>query len=281
MDLSKKCLVCGLSVAEKLTTTMDIDGHKIALCDTHAEDTPPKAIKVHLQRKLEEIKTLRSRLEEAENIKKQLADELGVAITDTSEGGILIASPKPEYEEEPVQDPAPAPQAPTIPKASPKSPPPKTVKKSVDLPKAAIPNVQLDASAGSLAGAMPRPALNIDATVQGAILEARKRGNEINPASIPKRLSVEPQTVKGRLGQDMTIAKTIRDTTGETTIEIVDTGGDRELQQRAKALDVKAGGQSHFFSSGYRIKGCNMCGGTGTNKITKQKCPKCKGAGQL
>lgn len=97
----------------------------------------------------------------------------------------------------------------------------------------------------------------------------------------PGIIEHEEQTISGRAGTPTAIPKKIVSEAGTTEINVVNTGGDKALQERFKAL--AHGSQSNVkspdFRSGYAIRECAVCRGTGTTKIGNKTCPKCNGSG--
>ena len=85
--------------------------------------------------------------------------------------------------------------------------------------------------------------------------------------------------VRGRGGQPMRIPRVIKHTIGgNTVINVVDTGGDKLIQDRFRGLrDVIY----NYGEKGYDVQNCTLCGGSGVAAATGGTCPKCQGVGFL
>jgi len=85
---------------------------------------------------------------------------------------------------------------------------------------------------------------------------------------------------EGRGGQPIAIPQKRVDGTGTTRINIINTGGDRALQDRFKNMSDEAG--SKGSKDGYQgMSDCPICKGDCVvmNKNEESTCPKCKGSG--
>lgn len=106
---------------------------------------------------------------------------------------------------------------------------------------------------------------------------------DVPEQAAPQIIDHEEQVITGRGGVPVPIPKKIVSSAGTTEVAVVDTGGDKALQQRFKNLSDTR--ESHDFSKGYTkeaassARPCTFCRGTGIAKIGKQACPKCKGSG--
>jgi hypothetical protein len=80
---------------------------------------------------------------------------------------------------------------------------------------------------------------------------------------------LEAQTFKSNTRPPTTIPKKIVDQSGETTINIIDTGGDKALQETFK--------QEHISTY---LNDCSVCKGTG-RVMNGNKCPRCNGIGMI
>ena len=106
---------------------------------------------------------------------------------------------------------------------------------------------------------------------------ALKDGTKVNA---PKEKVEEAQVVSGRGGVPISIPRKVVGDAGVTDIIIVDTGGDRTLQNRFKSIaNDSINNYGPDFKSGYAVRDCTLCGGAGISRISKDVCPKCKGAG--
>ena len=110
-------------------------------------------------------------------------------------------------------------------------------------------------------------------------IESKVRDKQGNPIQVqrPTNYAQKKQVVRGRAGIPTSIPKNIVSSDGqniiETNIEVVDTGGDRMLQNRTKMLTEM---QSRGIVGDYSNQ-CRPCRGTGT--IKKNKCAECGGSG--
>lgn len=111
----------------------------------------------------------------------------------------------------------------------------------------------------------------------------RKDGTNIDAPGI---IEHEEQVVTGRGGSSVVIPKKIVSEAGVTDINIVDTGGDKALQNRFKATtqmaaEARSAGEAQkaILQGGYMAKDCPLCKGTGITKINNQTCKKCNGVG--
>ncbi|MEM3000674.1 MAG: hypothetical protein QXP41_00580 [Candidatus Nitrosocaldus sp.] len=98
----------------------------------------------------------------------------------------------------------------------------------------------------------------------------------------PKERVEEAQIVPGRGGVPISIPKKVVGDAGVTDIMIVDTGGDRVIQNIFR--DIARNSVNNYgpdFRSGYIVRDCTLCSGTGISRISKDACPKCKGAGTI
>lgn len=107
----------------------------------------------------------------------------------------------------------------------------------------------------------------------------RKDGTQ---AEAPKSYVEEAQTIVGRGGAEIAIPKRVVGDSGTTDIAIIDNGGDAALQKNFKSLsEGSKKGQGPDFRSGYSVRECGFCKGTGIARITKSTCPKCGGKGSV
>jgi len=81
------------------------------------------------------------------------------------------------------------------------------------------------------------------------------------------------QTVKGAAGVPTAIPRSIKGADGETTITVVNTGGDKTIQMRGRQLgQMREQGQGGFYS-----QNCRPCQGTGLH--ARRRCKACDGSG--
>jgi hypothetical protein len=113
--------------------------------------------------------------------------------------------------------------------------------------------------------------------------------NSPNPGRItPNQTVEETQNIQDtRTGSMMALPKKIESELGTTIIEIVDTGGDRALQERTKETNAEMAGLMGEQLKGYnqykssRTITCPLCRGVGLTRAGKKTCPKCGGVGIL
>lgn len=92
----------------------------------------------------------------------------------------------------------------------------------------------------------------------------------------PQNVAQKRQVVRGRAGVPVSVPKTITATSGkstiETTINIVDTGGDKTIQDRLKMLNYLEENPNY-------LRSCNYCRSTGMVGKHNDICKKCSGTG--
>lgn len=285
MVLNKTCLCCSATtdLNTRMQVTVESKEYEIVLCSQHEETTAKKAREI-VAAKLKEY---------AELMEKLKSFGMNAEDCEMSAGGIAI----PKAIEEPAPaEPTPADNPTGVkvivakkrPQAAPMqtqlAPAPTMIRSdnfTVNPNRAMAGAVKGIASEVNLEG---RSSINVQTAVAGEMEVARKKG--VISESSPKPMSqfVESQTVRGRGGAPMTIPRRIKHNIGgETFINVVDTGGDRTIQDRARALAAEDGwGKDAFrYRKGYDVTPCSLCGGTGNTSINNEVCPKCKGAGVL
>ena len=90
-----------------------------------------------------------------------------------------------------------------------------------------------------------------------------------------------------KTGAIMVVPKRIESDMGTTLISIVDTGGDKAIQDRAreqallsKSMNNQQWHSQNDYDSTRTIK-CSLCRGSGVTRIGNKVCPKCHGGGVL
>ena len=234
MDLSGKCLVCD---SPKNLNTMIVDGNQIGLCLEHADDMTIKQIKELLKTKTNKQDVLHKRLEDMDKERDRILVELG-----EKSASSLAAKSDPE-------------QLKPIAEAKPKE------IKSIPQPKYMTNNIKTNVS-----GVSKYQGIDIASVTRNAIEEAKRKGKIDEATNVPVRFEQQEQVVPGRGGSPMKIPSKIKDSTGVTTIRIVNTGGDVALQKRAKAAAIE-------------VPTCPSCNGMG--QINNIFCKKCSGDGIL
>jgi hypothetical protein len=228
------CIVCG----KPSSNTMTVDGSEIGLCGDHVDNITIKQIRELLQKRNSKQGELRLKLQKMDEERNKILVELG---------------------ENPQKQATPVIQAQPISKAPNTEPQQKL--KSIPQPVYRTGNIK------SADGPISQyPALNIDSTTRNAIEAAKRKGVIGENTVVPIRLEQREQVVLGRGGASMRVPSMIKDTTGTTTIRVVNTGGDAALQKRAKIGAVE-------------LPNCPACGGMGHNDNIP--CKKCGGDGIL
>ena len=289
-DISKRCIFSGST--ENLNTIMEIslDGekYKIAVSDEHEDDATPSAIRELIPQRLEELDKEKEKRREKFEQFRELAEEFGFDLV--QKGGLLLA-----------QTPD-APAADAAPQVSRAAPDPEALKNK---PTVQVGEKKFKMQKNTRAARNNDDGLNEEEA--HAALEAAKRnsqkyeGNESPtprqaprlpshqmPDAVtvrtwqgektverPETISKKLQTVKGRAGIPTTIPRNLQGTDGETTITIVDTGGDRTIQARGKDLArMREQGDETYYQ-----QHCRPCQGTGFH--AKKQCKTCGGVGFL
>lgn len=245
-----KCIYCNTS--DNLTTSMQVTsshGTKMSVwvCNTHEDNASPKQIRELVDKK-------ESMLLEFE---KQAA-ELGYKLVPLNQL-MVVESPKVEAQSQHVQPEHINGQKQGI-KPLPAVKPQKKTMQPV------VTNTTVE-GLGAVEQHSSYDTSKPVALKDGTIVEA------------PVVMEHELQTVTGRGGVPISIPKKIAGNDGTTQINIVDTGGDAALQQRFREITGSKEAQS--FSKGYKTRDCTFCNGTGINRISKDKCPKCGGKGMF
>jgi len=275
-SLRETCIVCKTSknLDTVMTVTVDDKKYEVSLCAEHAEETTPKQVK----------DKVRERITEIEEVLKKVK-ELG--LTDMLVGSapkIIIAETPKETTPEPQPDTQPDPQPESQPKVT-------IVKKQVEKPteKSEAPQItrikriskekglSKVKSVGGVAMSRAGTSANLESLES---LDASAIASEIaeeKGGSVPQIKEIDYQVVAGRGGQAMRLPRNIKQTDGTTMIQMVDTGGDRTIQERFRELS--AGNFSHK-KEGYDVMNCSLCRGSGFAR-TGQTCPKCGGTGLL
>lgn len=261
MKFDKKCIKCDSASNLNTVLAVKVDGKnvRVVICDEHADDTTPKQAK----------EIVKSKMERYNELVKEMKD-YGIDVNKLSEtkGGIIVAE-KPEPEPEPEPEVEDVPEKP----------------RSRVLKKARIGKVKsIGGTAQGVAASVnveSRQSIDAEQAVMSEVAEAKRKGERV---TVPVTEDVEFQTVSGRQGQPMNIPRKIKHNDGNTQIAVVDTGGDRTIQNRFKALaeDSKNRDSSHHFGKqGYDVQECTLCRGTGIARIGGGPCKKCKGMGFL
>jgi hypothetical protein len=264
-DLSTRCIFSGS--AENLNTVMEItlddEKYKIAVSDEYADDASIGAIKKLIPERIiarEEAKAeLLSKLDQF----KELASELGFDLVKKGEKPTSVAL---------------TPQQSNI---NPGFKQQKNTREESDLSREEIlaareaakrveKPVQVTHSTSGIAAAIAPHV--IPQHIEVKTTEGTKIVNR------PKVLSETQQIVKGPAGIPIPIPRSIQDSDGETTITVVDTGGNATIQNRGRQLhQMRMNDEQSFYS-----KDCRPCKGVGiiyTRRGEKKSCRSCGGVG--
>ena len=298
MDFKSKCIICGHTdnLTARLTVLVADKNYEVSLCEKHEEITP-KQVRIEVSKKLQEFTELTKKLKD---FGYEVKDN-PIVIPTPQEIRQLVPQkkaepprPKPIIENEnqenpdcPVEEPVDIVQE----EAPPQERPQRTLRQQkIERPKEdyqinkptqqIIPHVR--AVGGSVSGH------GIAANVEGRTsLDPKAELGQISEkmgTKLPVLKEVRKQTVPGRGGVNMTIPSMIKDSSGTTTVKIVNTGGNEALQKRFRAIkDAGDMTQGTNPVSGYTSIDCNLCRSSGRvkNKGVDQKCPKCGGRGVI
>ena len=271
-DLSQRCIFN--NTTENLNTIMEVtlDGnkYKVAISDEHEDDASPGVIKKLIPPRLailekEEAETL-SKLDKL----KQLAAELGFHIVKNGPKSAMASEPPPTLEGKPSVD---------IDGKQFK------IQKNTRKHNKANEGLSKEEAAAALDATKRRAesSASISNPTQGEAAtyashnapEAVTVQTSNGPKTIPKpQVGTKTlQTVKGRAGVPTTIPRSLHGADGQTTITIVDTGGDKTIQARGKQLaQMRQHGDQSYYS-----RACPPCQGTGFH--AKRQCKTCDGVG--
>jgi len=294
MDFKSKCIICGHTdnLTARLTVLVADSNYEVSLCEKHEEITP-KQVRIEVAKKLQEFTELTKKLKD---FGYEVKDNPIIIPTPQEIHQLAplmkVEPPRPksiiEYPDCPVEEPSEN----TVQDETPQERPQRTLREQkIERPKEGYqinkssvqpitPHVR--AVGGSVSGH------GIAANVESrSSLDPKAELGQLSEkmgTKLPVLREVIKQTVPGRGGVNMTIPKTIRDTSGTTTVKIVNTGGNEALQRRFRAIkDAGDMAQGANPVSGYTSIDCHLCRGGGRvkNKGVDQKCPKCGGRGVI
>jgi hypothetical protein len=284
MNLENSCIVCGASqnLDTMLTVALENEKYTVAVCEEHAEDITPKKAKELVGQKVQQL-----------NEALALIGEFGLQVNKSS-GGIAVAE-KPQ-EQKPIQEDS---DTVAVVETEQEEEKPKIEKKvqfskdgKTELTKRARKKrAQHLSLGGAVSGATnanieKHQGFDLDSSVSGEIAHSLEKGT-IKEAVKPESQIVEEQAVTTKSRGPLIVPKKVsHNIGGETTIEIVNTGGDENLQRRFKefAQHTKESNNPHGYArGGYDTIECTLCKGNlrVKNKGVMIQCPKCKGTGVL
>lgn len=286
-DLSQRCIFSGGT--ENLNTIMEItlDGekYKVAISDEFEDEASPGVIKKKIPERLEELEKRKSEMAAKLEEFRSLAAELGFDLVKKTDSNLMLAE---EKSEAPQQDRKPAP--PNL-DALANAPETKIGDSTFKIQKNA--RTQNDKDEGLTPEEIeaareaakrkseafqnaPRPTPGEAASYAKHHLPEKitvQTPEGLKEVSKPEVFAKKMQTIKGRGGVPTAIPRSLQGRDGETTIFVIDTGGDKTIQARAKQLGaMRESGDGTDYS-----QVCRPCQGTGVH--AKRKCHTCSGTG--
>ena len=252
--MANTCVFCNTS--SNLNTEMTIkleDGSKITvhICDEHAEDATIKTAREAYSGRQQQIDAVLAQ-----------AKELGLELK-LSEGGIATLEPEVKETKEETKEEVKEAKIKKGPKISPDM-------EGDDV----ISTSKIDSASGMV---------SVGGNAGGHAVESLP-SHDMNSLSdqLPTGATegkAKMTMAEGRGGQPIAIPQKRVDGTGTTRINIVNTGGDRALQERFKNM---ASDDTGSFKDGYQgMSECPICRGDCVvmNKNEETTCPKCQGSG--
>lgn len=290
IDLSQNCIFSGTTDNLNTTMVVKVDGkeYKVAISDEYEDEAIPSKIKKLV---VERANERESKLEQLQ----RLAEELGYSLNSQDlQGQGLVIPQKQDAETE----------------SKPESPKSKSLKKQVskqnheDLPKmgkyrvqkapqkeqandgltpeeaeAALEAAKRQAASGEVPSPTSREAPQYRSINIPKEIEVKDDQGNVVRAARPQNVAQKRQVVKGRAGIPISIPKDVVSNNGsdiiETTIQVVNTGGDPALQRRFKSLNEmqERGALRDYVTS------CRSCRGLGYLGRNKKSCKYCEGTG--
>jgi hypothetical protein len=280
-DFSQTCIFDGSS--ENLNTVMEVtyegEKYKVAVCNECEDDASLGAIKKLIPDKIKELEEKDAELDKL----REAAAALGFDLVKAGMGELMIPVATPDQSQPTTTPPANQPtleNAPTVDMGSGVLKVQKntrTQKEPADMgPKEATAALEAAKRSGAANGALESPKVGEAPAYQSHTADPVRvqtiAGEKVYQK--PEVYQKEIQTVRGRAGVPTAIPKSISGAAGKTTIKIVDTGGDKTIQNRAKQLAaMREYGDENFYSHQCRPcqgrgfhdsnKSCRTCGGTG------------------
>jgi len=284
IDLSQTCIFSNSTDNLNTTMVVKIDGkeYKVSISDEYEDEAVPSKIK----------KLVKERVNERDDklaLMQQIAAELGFKVVDPSQTpNQLIIPKKIEEAAKPISattlEDAPVAkvgksqfkvQKNTRKQSANKGMTPEEAQAALEAAKRSGQGGQFQ-SAGS--GEAKRYSSH---QIPNEIEAVDRRGNKV-VARRPEIIAKTNQVVRGREGIPTTIPASLKDDIrGETTITVVDTGGDKTLQKRMEMLNHVAMMKEQGLpanTSDYS-QPCRPCRSTGT--IRNKSCQSCSGTGFL
>ena len=227
---------------------------KVSICEDHEDDASPKKVKEMVQQKADEIEKI-----------KEMAAKYGLSVGDQL--APKNNSPKPQKTTAQPSGhknlhPGLRPQK--IAKSEETLTPPEEI---IETPSDIIQEPQHPAQ---VAGA------------PDVRLEQHNSYKTPSSEKTPTITARKNQKYITESGREVLVPQVLYDDEGgKTDIRIVNTGGDRALQNRFKGMaEGSKGGAGPDFRNQYAVRDCTSCGGTGVSRVNRTKaCPKCGGDG--
>lgn len=276
-SLRETCIICktAKNLDTVMTVTVDDKKYEVSLCSEHAEETTPKQVKDKVKERIIEIEEVLKKVKEL-GLTDMLVGSASkkIEVVETAKE----TEPTPEPEPRPEPEPEPQPKV-TIVKKQAEKPAERSGPSQITRVKRISKEKGMSKvkSVGGVAMSKAGTSANLESFES---LDASALASEIaeeKGGSVPQVKAIDYQVVAGRGGHAMRLPRNIKQTDGTTTIQMVDTGGDRTIQERFRELS--AGNFSHK-KDGYDVMNCSLCRGAGLAR-TGQTCPKCGGTGLL
>lgn len=280
-DLSQRCIFSGTSenLNTVMTITLDGEKYKVAVSDEYEDEASPGAIKKLIPKRLAEIEAAKAEMMSKLDMFKELAAELGFDLV--KKGEAPPAAPDLGRRATPP-DPDALADKPVVKINESTFKMQKNTRGQTKKDEAGLSREEAEAALeaakrqANLSQGAPRPTSGEAPSyarhqIPNQVEVQTSRGVEVRER--PQKGAQTMQTVKGRAGIPTAIPRNIHGTDGETTITIVDTGGDRTLQERGKQLNAM---REYGDTSDYQ-KSCRPCQGTGLH--AKKQCKTCGGTG--
>lgn len=281
-DLSQRCIFSGST--ENLNTVMEItlndEKFKVAISSEYEDEASLSAIKKQIPKRLDELDKKKKEMEAKLEEFKMIAAELGFELTPKgqSSSGLIIAENKTRSANPP--DPNALRDAPTAKigdstfkvqrntRAEGKEAGLSAEEAEAALDAAKRRSAGVQGSTGATSGEAAR--FTKHHLPESVAIRTREGVKEV---SKPEIYAKKMQTVRGREGIPTAIPLNLSGSDGETTIQIVNTGGNRTIQERTKQLNVmrEMGNLADYSQV------CKPCQGTGQH--ARKLCRNCGGAG--
>jgi hypothetical protein len=226
-----------------MSVKIDDVEYKVSICEDHEDDASPKKVRSLVQEKAVEIEKI-----------KQMAAKYGLTVG----------------ESEQTKPPSKTTAQPSGHKTFHQGLKPQKIAEPKEEIAESIPDAPAEINPSSVEGA---PDVRLEKHASYKLPSAEKT---------PVITAKKDQKYVTESGREVVVPTMIYDDEGgKTSIRIVNTGGDRALQNRFKGMaEGSKGGAGPDFRNQYAVRDCTACGGTGVSRVDKSKpCPKCGGDG--